>query len=104
MKWWVPLLFFLLLPLGSAQEISIYEVSLNLTEAAGSIIRPGTDFDAQKEVYFDFLNNHEEELTNFSYPFNGRVEGLEVRDSTEVLNYSSAYQSGRTYITIQLKR
>lgn len=104
MRWWVPLLFFLLLPLGSAQEISIYEVGLNVTETAGSIILSGTEFNAQKEVYFDFLNNHGDELTNFSYPFNGRVEGLEVRDSTEGLNYSSTYQSGRTYITVQLKR
>jgi hypothetical protein len=104
MRWWVPLLFFLLLPLGSAQEISVYEANLSITESPGSIISLSTEFNAQKAIYFDFLNNHEEELTNFSYPFNGRVEGLEISDSTGDLTYSSTYRSGRTYVTVHLKR
>jgi uncharacterized membrane protein len=76
-----------------AQEISEYRVKTYVT-----------DLTLQEEISLTLVNTHETELAELTYPFNGMVRDLKVYDPLGELESSSAYRSGKTYITCTFRR
>jgi len=77
----------------SAQQISSYDSTITVTD---------------KTIYetrsFTVLNTHKTELTEFSYPVNGRIEDLAVTDSRGSLESSFEYKSGKTIVKSRFRR
>lgn len=88
------LVFLLLVPHANAQEITNYKADIEVaTESA-----------LQQEISLTIFNNHDNVLTELSYPFMGEVRTLGVYDSFGDLDFSSAYKGGKTYISCVFRK
>jgi uncharacterized membrane protein len=90
MKKIILLLAFVLLAGGVyAQEITSYSVDTSIEDVV-----------VHETITLTLLNTHEEGLTDFTYPFSGRLYNLVVTDSSgRTLRYSSDFKGGKTYVT-----
>jgi hypothetical protein len=75
-----------------AQEISKYQVKSYIDKMV-----------LQEEVYITLFNTHDQKLEEFTYPFNGYLEGLSVSDLSGELEFSSILKGGKTYTTCTFK-
>jgi len=87
-------IFFLLLPgLVCAQEIREYSVSAQVEGRA-----------LKEMITITIVNNHDTDLVELNYPFNGRLVDLITYDDRGGLESRSNYRTGKTYVTTKLRK
>ncbi|MFQ6136264.1 MAG: helix-turn-helix transcriptional regulator [Candidatus Hydrothermarchaeales archaeon] len=83
------LIFLLLSPLVGAQEIKNYNVEAIVEGQA-----------LQEKVAITIVNNHDYDLKEINYPFNGEIKDLRSYDSHGGLESDTAYRGDKTYVKV----
>lgn len=89
----IAILLLLIPSLALAQGIKEYSVSAQVEGRS-----------LNEMITITIVNNHDTDMLELNYPFNGRLVDLITYDSTGGLESHSTYKAGKTYVTTKFRR